>query len=123
MEEISFGFFPDRRRSDWPALDWREANRRLPIESLSRAKFTPPLQRLHTPSKRTIGRESVWNSSWEIVLQSIVVVSVADNDDDDVDDEFTIVGVRVVGMVMAMLVKEERAEFGVRVMPEEDPRG
>jgi len=63
MEEISVGFLPDRRRSACPALDWREANRRFPIESLSRAKLTPPLQRLQTPSKRTIGRLSVWNNS------------------------------------------------------------
>jgi len=63
-----------------------------------------------------------------IVLQSNsnslsfkLVVSVADEDDDDdsVDnDEFKIVCVRVVGMVL-LLGKEERAELGVRVMPEE----
>ena len=49
-------------------MDCSAATRRLPrgsedALSLSRMSCTPALQRLHFPSKRMIGRESVW---WKI---------------------------------------------------------
>mmetsp|Transcript_4273 Transcript_4273/g.5956 ORF Transcript_4273/g.5956 Transcript_4273/m.5956 type:complete len:140 (-) Transcript_4273:379-798(-) len=70
MDEMSSGFFPDRIRSDWPILDCNETKRKTPTESLSRAKFTPPLHKLHTPSNKIIGLLSFENTSLLISFQS-----------------------------------------------------
>jgi hypothetical protein len=80
MLEMSSGLRPDLIKSDFPTLLCNETNRKLaknnevsgtykygsktharnchvvPLGSWSRAKLTPPLQRLHCPSKRMMGR-------------------------------------------------------------------
>ena len=53
MESKWVGSFPSSTRVDWPKFDCKDANLSRFLRSMDRKKFTLPLQRLHTPSKRT----------------------------------------------------------------------
>lgn len=62
---MSVGARPQRWRRARPASLCSAAKRVFPAPlSQFKTKFTPPLQRLHTPSKRMIGRGSAAKSSF-----------------------------------------------------------
>mmetsp|Transcript_184 Transcript_184/g.294 ORF Transcript_184/g.294 Transcript_184/m.294 type:complete len:132 (-) Transcript_184:38-433(-) len=70
MELMSSFFRPLTSSSALPTFDCKAENRSFPFGSQSKAKFTAPLQRLQTPSKRIMGRLSVSKTRCETILGS-----------------------------------------------------
>ena len=87
MLEISSAFLPQSRNIARPTSLCNAAKRTDPdaLASISIAKFTPPLHKLHTPSYKITGRVSPDVKNFVVV----VVVDDVDVDASDADDALT----------------------------------